>query len=141
MVGHWMIVDVEDTKKPAKSIPTVPSASRLRGGGDGGGSNSAVIQESAVAEKSMKLKGAFKGLGAMTSAKGLASAAASRRAIIFQPMMPKQVPGVGLGGAKRNNTVHHIYIFVPELSSDRLAEMSRTMDEKERGGAVQVESS
>lgn len=63
-VGHWMIMDVEDTKKPAASPPTVTGRWSRAG--------------------------------------------------------------------ERENTMHKIYIFNPELSSERLVEMSRAMDEKER---------
>ena len=51
--------------------------------------------------------------------------------MIFEPMIAKRPKGL-TGAKQRTNVVQHVYVFKPDLSSDRLTEMSRTLDEKER---------
>ena len=145
IVGHWMITDVEDTmkemgpknqmskkaglsmnsvKRGLKSGPSIKDG--IAGTVDPLELELGNIKENALQMQTEKLKGAFKDIATLDAVR-----AASRKAMIFEPMMPKAPKGLA-AAKKRPNVMHRVFVFKANLCSERLTEMSRILDEKER---------
>jgi hypothetical protein len=147
IVGHWMIVDIEDTTKSKggskKQLGSRRGGLSLKTGptikdgvaGAAAAPETAEVMDNARNEKESKLKGALKGLGVSEAA----PRTQSRKAMILEPLLPKNKnpnaaasPGGPKQSADNKTAMQQIFIFKPDLSSERLTDMSRALEEKER---------